>query len=39
MPIMAMPLWLTQDNLLSSTKQSKAPYIAALRVLMSTPNM
>jgi hypothetical protein len=32
MPIMAMPLWLMQNNWLSSTKQSKAPYIAAARV-------
>ena len=32
MPITAMPLWLTQNNWLSSTKQSKAPYIAAVRV-------
>ena len=31
MPVMAMPLWLTQNNWLTSTKQSKV-YIAAARV-------
>jgi len=31
-----MPLWLTQNNWLSSTTQNNAPYIAAVRVLMST---
>jgi len=36
MPIMAMTLSLHQNNWLSSTKQSNAPYIAAVRVLMST---
>jgi len=35
MPIMAMSLWLTQNNCLSYTKQSKAVYIAAAKVLMS----
>jgi len=33
---MAMPLWLTQNNWLSSTKESKASYIAAVRLLMLT---
>jgi len=37
MPIMAMPSQLTQNNLLSSTKQSKSPYIAAVRALTVPP--
>ena len=31
---MAIPSWLTQNNGISSTKQIKAPYIAAARVPM-----
>jgi len=36
MPIMAVPLWLAQNNWLSSIEQSNAPYIAAAGVLIST---
>jgi hypothetical protein len=35
MPIVVIPLWLAQNNWLSSTEQSKAPYIAAARVPIS----
>jgi hypothetical protein len=32
MPILARPLWLTQQNWLSSTKRNQAPYIATAKV-------